>query len=452
MILYVVRYWPTLTETFVRDEIAAQVADGVEVRVVAGGPRGDPHVAPDPAPVALRPHRWGWLRALPSVLREWLRRPALVRPRVLWLAAEARRARHVHVHFAGEAAAWAAEACARAGVPWSVTVHAVDLYRPRPDLAALLSRASFVATVSEANRVALTTMGIPATVVRCGVPDDLVDPAAGGLPPLGSSPRTLAPRAPGAPSPSASESPSRKSASRATPVARLGGFLGPGSSSQTLAPRAPGAPSPSASGSPSRKSASRATPVDVLAVGRWVPKKGLGTLLAAAELLPEARVCVVSDLPDALPRPANVVTPGLLPRADVLDAMRGARVFCLPCRVAPDGDRDGVPVVILEAMALGLPVVTTAVSGLPELVDAEIGWIVPPDDPAALAEALRAALADPEEARRRGAAGCARIRARGLTVTAQARAIRALWEGAGGRALPPGPLAPSGSADHGAGA
>ncbi len=350
MILYVVRYWPTLTETFVRDEAAALAAQGHDVRVAALGARGDPHCAPDPVPVRIRPTRWGWVRALPMLIAEWVRAPGWVPPRVLWLASLVRGGRHVHAHFAGESAAAAAAACARVGVPWSVTVHAVDLYKPRPDLVPLLRRAAFVATVSEANRRTLADLGVSAHLVRCGVPSSLLgqpdtDPTAGGA------------------------------------------------------------------------------PVDVLAVGRWVPKKGWDVLLAAAVRLPEVRFRLVTDAPRGLVVPPNVELVGLRPRAEVLQAMSGARLFCLPCRVAPDGDRDGVPVVLLESMALGVPVVTTPVSGIPELVDADVGWLVPPDAPEALASTVRAALADPPGIASRGRAARDRIRARGLTVEAQAAEV-----------------------------
>ncbi|MDP2307849.1 MAG: glycosyltransferase, partial [Pseudomonadota bacterium] len=149
----------------------------------------------------------------------------------------------------------------------------------------------------------------------------------------------------------------------------------------------------------------------VLAVGRWVPKKGLDTLAAAAILLGErARVRMISDAP-ALP---GVDVRGLRPRAEVAAELATATIFALPCRRAPDGDQDGIPVALLEAMAAGLPVVTTAVSGIPEIVDKAVGWIVPPDNPVALAAALREALDDPAEAARRGAAGRARLGERGF--------------------------------------
>jgi glycosyltransferase involved in cell wall biosynthesis len=337
VILYVLRYWPTLTETFVHDEIAA-IAARAPVAIAAFDPRGDPHTAPAPAPVHARPHRWGWLRALPSLLREWLRAPAIVPPRVLWLTTIVRRARRVHVHFAGEAAVWARLACRRAGVPYGVTVHAVDLWKPHAALADVLRDAALVVTISEHNRAVLRDRyDVDAVVVRCGV--DLA--------------RFAAPPAP-------------------------------------------------------------ASPPVVLSVGRWVPKKGLDTLAAAAAILDRpATVVLYSDAP-ALP---SVEVRGLRPRAEVAAALATATVFVLPCRRALDGDQDGVPVVLLEAMAAGLPVVTTAVSGIPEIVDEAVGWVVPPDDPAALAAAIRAALDDPAEAQRRGAAGRARLYERGCIAT-----------------------------------
>lgn len=89
--------------------------------------------------------------------------------------------------------------------------------------------------------------------------------------------------------------------------------------------------------------------------------------------------------------------------ARVRTLLRGAAALVVPSIY------EGMPLVVLEAMAAGVPVVASRVSGIPEVVvDGETGWLVPPEDPVALARALGEVLADPEEARRRGEAGCRR--------------------------------------------
>ena len=97
---------------------------------------------------------------------------------------------------------------------------------------------------------------------------------------------------------------------------------------------------------------------------------------------------------------------GALPHDEVIERYAAASAFVLPSVVAADGDRDGIPNVIVEAMAMGLPVVSTRLSGIPEAVeDAETGLLVDPGDPAALADAIAALLADPDRAAWMGAAG-----------------------------------------------
>jgi glycosyltransferase involved in cell wall biosynthesis len=86
---------------------------------------------------------------------------------------------------------------------------------------------------------------------------------------------------------------------------------------------------------------------------------------------------------------------GAVPAARVRELMRDADLFVLPSRIAEDGDRDGLPVTLIEAMALGLPVLTTAVAGIPELVENGTGRLVTGAGPGPLAEAIRAALAEP---------------------------------------------------------
>jgi colanic acid/amylovoran biosynthesis glycosyltransferase len=87
---------------------------------------------------------------------------------------------------------------------------------------------------------------------------------------------------------------------------------------------------------------------------------------------------------------------GAAPQADVRAALYRAAIFVLPSVVTPSGDRDGIPVSLMEAMAAGTPVVSTRVSGIPELVEhGREGLLVPEHSPAALADALARLLQEP---------------------------------------------------------
>lgn len=162
----------------------------------------------------------------------------------------------------------------------------------------------------------------------------------------------------------------------------------------------------------------------ILSVGRFVEKKGFRYLVeACAQLKAEGQlfVCVIvgekgdayeaiqrlveeRDLGDVV-RLQNAVT-----QEELREIYRRARVFALPCQVTDSGDRDGIPNVLAEAMAMGVPAVSTRVSGIPELVqDGVHGLLVESRDADALADALRRVLADPELHRRLARAGRARI-------------------------------------------
>jgi glycosyltransferase involved in cell wall biosynthesis len=150
-------------------------------------------------------------------------------------------------------------------------------------------------------------------------------------------------------------------------------------------------------------------PPRVISVGRFVPKKGLDDLIRACALLRDAAVSFECTLvgggveegrlralvtQHALGEHVHIA--GALPQRDVIELVRGAAVFAAPCIVADDGDRDGLPTVLLESMALGTPVVSTDVVGIPEIVrDGDTGLLVPERDPARLATALGRILRAP---------------------------------------------------------
>ena len=147
---------------------------------------------------------------------------------------------------------------------------------------------------------------------------------------------------------------------------------------------------------------------EILAVGRLVEKKGFDVLIDACRILRERGVAfhcrIVGDgteRADLLSRIERmglgdlVSLPGPLPHAALIGIFRQAALLAAPCVVANDGDRDGLPTVLLEAMALGTPCVSTAVTGIPELVrDGDTGLCVQPQNPEALADALERLLAD----------------------------------------------------------
>lgn len=158
---------------------------------------------------------------------------------------------------------------------------------------------------------------------------------------------------------------------------------------------------------PAQDATSAALPI-VLSVGRLVEKKGFPHLLRACRALLDRgyafRCLIIGEGPERRRLEAHVRSLGLegvvsLPGArtqeELIQEYRRATVLALPCRVLANGDRDGIPNVLVEAMALGLPVVSTAVSGIPELIESgENGLLVPEADDAALASAIELLLQD----------------------------------------------------------
>jgi len=155
-----------------------------------------------------------------------------------------------------------------------------------------------------------------------------------------------------------------------------------------------------------------------------VQKKGFANLVEACALLKRDgfnfRCEIVGERGDAYDSVrrlidqrglGNCVVPrGAVTQDELRDMYQLARVFALPCQVTADGDRDGFPNVLAEAMAMGIPVVSTAISGIPEMIDDGVhGLLVQSGDARALAEALRRILGDDSLHARLAQAGRQRI-------------------------------------------
>jgi glycosyltransferase involved in cell wall biosynthesis len=164
-------------------------------------------------------------------------------------------------------------------------------------------------------------------------------------------------------------------------------------------------------------------PVNILSVGRAVAKKGYDDLLEALALLPanlEWRFVHIGGgaLAAALRLHAKrlglshrIEWRGAMAQPEVLAAYRETDLFVLASKVAKDGDRDGLPNVLIEAQSQRLACVSTDVSAIPELIEHDVtGLLVPPGNPIALAETLERLIRDPEERSRLGAAGEHRVR------------------------------------------
>ena len=159
---------------------------------------------------------------------------------------------------------------------------------------------------------------------------------------------------------------------------------------------------------PKQRRAPQAVPL-ILSVGRLREKKGLDTLIDACALLRQRGQAFVCEIVgygeeqarlqahiDRLGLAGQVRLAGKLAREQVIVRYARAAVYVQPSRIAADGDRDGIPNVLLEAMAMGLPVVASRVSGIPELVgDRHNGLLVEPDAPKALADAITRLLTEP---------------------------------------------------------
>ena len=272
-----------------------------------------------------------------------------------------RDVRHLHAHYAHGSATVAWLVSLITGIPFSFTAHAKDVYSDELNPAGLLRRKLTAA------RFAVTCTGAGAEHLRSVAPQERVHVVYHGL---------------------------------NDDLARL-------------AHRAPRNGSPNGS-------------LRLLGVGRLVEKKGFDVFVeACAELrrrdIPFAATIAGPDGPHG-PAIRNLIAEhgleealslaGPLSQRELFDEYTRADVLCLPCRVVGT-DRDGIPNVLVEAMACGTPVVTTGISGIPELVsDGVNGLLVEPDDPTAIARASARFDSDRRSAERLGSAARATVRER----------------------------------------
>jgi glycosyltransferase involved in cell wall biosynthesis len=160
----------------------------------------------------------------------------------------------------------------------------------------------------------------------------------------------------------------------------------------------------------------RGATIQLLSVGNYIEKKGHKYLIEACDILAQRgfdfRCHIVGEGPN---RPeleasiakyrlnARVKLTGALDQRQVCQLYRHSDIFALACVVARNGDRDGMPTALIEAMASGIPVITTPVTGIPELVkDGETGFLVPQHDATALADTLQKMINDAELRTRMG--------------------------------------------------
>jgi glycosyltransferase involved in cell wall biosynthesis len=355
---YVVKRYPRYSETFIVNEILAHEAAGWDLEIFALRPPVDTHfqdvLARVRAPVTYLPGSglkatdfWQSLEAASAELPGlWAKLEAArgEAPRDVHAAVHlARAARlrgltHLHAHFASSATSVARMAAHFADLPYSFTAHAKDIFHEsvNPDeLRRKLREAAAVVTVSDFNLTFLRE--------RYGVDAHRVARIYNGLD-LDRFP-----------------------------------FSAPGE-----------------------------RPPEIIAVGRLVEKKGFSDLIEACAHLRDRGTpfsCRIigggeleADLRARIERfglGAHVCLSGPRPQREVIERLRRAAVFAAPCVVGRDGNRDGLPTVLLEAMALGTPCVSTDVTGIPEVLrDGETGLQVPQRAPGALADALARLLTD----------------------------------------------------------
>ncbi|HXV13604.1 MAG TPA: glycosyltransferase [Candidatus Krumholzibacteria bacterium] len=383
-IAYVASGFPKLTETFILREVMTMERSGIPVSVFSVRPRPGGKLHADALPYLEKTHYAPWFgaRHVAALASLAVRRPlGLARglaflaqdvfaharypsaiakalgatPKMVLFTREMEREGvvHIHGHFANIPTTFAAFAARVLGISYSFTGHAWDIFVPvnQAGLAAKIANARFVATCTGYNTGVLARF--------CGTDAD------------------------------------RGKIWRNYHGLDLARYVAAG-----------------------QRDGAR-----IVAGGSLVEKKGLLYLVEAVALLRargvSLRVELVGEgaqrgaLESAIARHAlaqSVVLVGSMPHEHLVERMRTSAMVVLPCIETRGGYMDGIPNLLIESLALEVPVISTPISGIPELVvDGETGLLVPPRDAAALASAIEALLRDPERARAMGRAGRARV-------------------------------------------
>ena len=366
---YIIRMFPQTSETFIANEILLLEGLGIPLRVFSyRKPReGVRHEVVrrietpieylvDPLwrhPLRLLRASWAVYRLYPARFRKAVRyvlghslrrRRANDLQRLFQAAYLARllagsRVRHLHAHFARGATEVATLASMMTGVPYSFTAHAGDIYTATPDdLREKVAGAEFVVTCTRANQEYLHRLLDEDQRHKIKLSYHGVDLEKFGI----------------------------------------------------------------------RTNTRPVRPPLFLSAGRLVEKKGFLYLLEACRILKDRgyrfRCLIVGEGPQrrnlentaaTLGLDGVVHLPGSCSQEELLFFYRQATAFILPCTVVDNGDRDGIPNVLLEAMAVGLPVISTPVSGIPEVIQhGHNGLLSPERDPDALASAVELVLDD----------------------------------------------------------
>jgi glycosyltransferase involved in cell wall biosynthesis len=389
---YVLKRYPRFSETFIVNEILAHEAAGQEIEIFALRPVQETHfqeaISRVRAPVTHVPDRhrtpdtlWAELAkaeaAFPGATRRAIAAGGeaadVTQALAIAVACRERGISHLHAHFGTLAATVARLAAAIAGIGYSFTAHAKDIYHDYghdTGLAQKMRDADAVVTVSDFNLAHLR---------------DTYGPDATG-------------------------------------VTRIYNGL----DLDELEWRAPAA----------RTGAT----AEILAVGRLIEKKGFHILIEALVTLAERglrpRCRIIGQGEEEANLRAQIAGAGLSgtvtlegprPQPEVFAAMRRAAVLACPCVVGRDGNRDGLPTVLIEAMALGTPCLGTDVTGIPEILrPEETGLIVREGDPVALADALARLLGDAALRRRLSESGRALVE-REFDIRRNAAALRAVF-------------------------